>query len=327
MNPLPQARDIIIFFNDHAQGGRGRKHWEKILPALQDRFGQNGEFLKMSPKETISLAMAQERPYWVSIGGDGTLFETINQAMMLSGVNPELKHKIKIGAIGIGSSNDAQKPFSSEVSFRCAGFPARLDFENSRWHDIIQVDFNTGPAQVKTKYFNLNASLGITAQANAVFNEKSGVLGFLQRVSIPISILATAASTLARAKSHSLKIQFLDLENETHNRILQTHNVALIKSRFFSGDFRYPDQPLIDDGALDLHFVNSMSRIELWRCLGRLARGKFLGQPKTFSHRIRSCMIDSPNPIPFEMDGEVFWTHHLEVKVHRKALMLCPRSS
>ncbi len=315
---------VLVFYNGQARSGKSAAHWDKIHAALQVRFsGTPNDLVRVEADAPLNPSLGLARPNWIAVGGDGTLFAAVNHAMAL-GVKSKA---IKIGAIGTGSSNDAHKPRSQSPCAQLAGFPARLEFAQALPHDVMEAQFSAGNEAPQSKYFLLNASLGITALANYRFNQKRGLLGLMQKVSIPASIVATAASTLAGAKPFPLKVTVHDQAGEVKSYSATTHNVAVIKRRYFSGNFRYEENPRIDDGLLDLHFTDGMNRPELWRCLAGLARGRYLGQPKTHSTRIRDCRIELTEVLPIEMDGEVFTAKNLAFRVHGKALNLCPNHS
>ena len=57
--------------------------------------------------------------------------------------------------------------------------PVRMDIENAVLSDIGMVEFNSKEGYPKTKFFIANSSLGVTAQANYLFNQGDWVINFL----------------------------------------------------------------------------------------------------------------------------------------------------
>ena len=86
------------------------------------------------------------------------------------------------------------------------------------------------------KYFLLNASMGVTAEANNLFNNPDAVLKFLKKHFTGLAILYAAFRTIFSYKNFEAKIIFDSYETYSFN----ISNLSIIKSPNISGDLSYP---------------------------------------------------------------------------------------
>jgi diacylglycerol kinase family enzyme len=254
------------------------------------------------------------RVNFLACGGDGTVNLAVtsiveSKALSLGGA--------RLGAIGLGSSNDFHKPYGSLGRERIAGRPARLDFSRAAPHDLGQAIFPTG-----SRYFAINASVGVTAEANDLFNQSPGPISFLKRSWVDGAILASALLTFARYRNLELDV-VLDSGRE---RTTLLTNLGVIKNRHFSGSFRYESGPRPDDGRLAVHLCEGMGRAEMLRTLASLARGKFSGLGKTSSSDAAVAEVRSPEGKLFavETDGEITRAPSARFEVLSRRVYLCP---
>lgn len=306
-----------IILNSRCHGGTGQGRWRRLLESPE------GQELRESPcftggKEELS-AWIRERVSsgvrdFIVAGGDGTVHLALNQFFEMG-----LAQEIRLGAIGIGSSNDFHKPFLSEGRRKIAGFPCRLDFAHARKSDVGSVRIDGSEQAVR---FIVNSSVGVTAEANLKFNQGRGMLGFLKKNWTDGAIIAAALGTFAEYENRKLSVSV----QGTPARVLDVTNLGLVKNRFFSGSFRYdgPSVPEPDDGTLGFFLCTGMRKGEMFKTLMALSKGKFTGLPKTEHSRGSSFEISGEKPFALETDGEVTLANRASYEVIKEAISLCP---
>jgi diacylglycerol kinase family enzyme len=262
----------------------------------------------------IAAELARGATNFLACGGDGTLNLALNALMRL---DESARSRIKLGAIGLGSSNDFHKPNQAPERSEIAGRPARLAFDRARPHDVGCARFPQGK-----RYFAINASVGVTAEANDFFNHGGGGLQMLKKSWVDGAIVASALITFARYRNLLLE---LDFGADNSRKTLLT-NLGVIKNRHFSGSFRYDQGPGPDDGLFGIHVCEKMSRGEMLKALTGLARGRFSGLKKTSSIQAPFAEVHSAADQPFavETDGEVTRTTGVRFEILPKGISLCP---
>src|SRR3990172_6041274 len=118
---------MIIVVNPAASGGKGLRKWREIEPAVHERVGAAQVLVaasRSSAEAAVRTALLAGETDFVAAGGDGTV-NLLVQAIMELGAQ-SLLGSVRLGAIGLGSSNDFHKPFRQDRLVR--NVPVRLDF-------------------------------------------------------------------------------------------------------------------------------------------------------------------------------------------------------
>jgi diacylglycerol kinase family enzyme len=245
----------------------------------------------------------------VSAGGDGSMHILVN-TILKSKVNE--RYQLCLGAIGLGSSNDFLKPFGACLH----GIPVRIDYNGPCIaHDVGFVTYLNEDNEWREKYFVVNASFGLTAEANWYFNHPGGVLKWLKKVNTTSAILYTAFRTLIRHQNFSSRIGF------NHYRMaVPVSNINLLKLPFVSGSFRYNQNLLPDDGRLGLNACLGMNKAELLGTLYRLGCGRFDANNKRVTESVDRFHLCAPAPVVFECDGETDKVKEVRITLLPKAI-------
>ncbi|MBP6978618.1 MAG: diacylglycerol kinase family protein [Bacteroidales bacterium] len=306
---------IAILVNYSANHNRAEKRWNKIKEDILREIPVDCIVMEFHPpfdtEECIRILIQEHGIEGViSAGGDGSVNRVLNAIM-------NLKHsglpKIQLGAIGLGSSNDFLKP----VTTRVGGFPVRINVNQSSFADVGQVSFIKTDGQSSSLYFVVNASLGVTAEANLLFNKGDYFLNNMKSLSVKTAILYAALRTIIRFRNKSIQVLY-DRVEKTFNMT----NVSVVKNPNISGNFRYDQKILPDDGYLGLNYCHDMNKIELLRTLMDLFKGRFSGKRKRVSALVRQVKVDSPNFLALEVDGEVLLAKNIEFSILPGAIRL-----
>lgn len=257
---------------------------------------------------------------FVAAGGDGTVTLAANA---LQGLKSAC-----LGSVALGSSNDFHKPYQSPGRKSIEGIPCRLEFEAAFLHDLGEVEFWLPSGQVGKVFFIINSSLGLSAQANANFNQGGVFFNWIKKTSVNSAIFFTALKQLLTFTKIPIQIQWDQMPLQQAELI----NLGIIKNHYFAGDLRYdlPQPP--DNGLFGFHFFGTglhafkspVSRLQLIRTFLSLMKGKFNNLPHTLSHPCSEVTFQSAYPISLETDGEVRQVIQAKFTIRSKEIWVCP---
>lgn len=301
MSMLKSNTNVMrIFLNPYCNYGNSASRWEKVKEELRNRIGEFETEEILSPDEIVfqlSRALKNGEDMFIAAGGDGTVHLLLNAIMKLSD-NPHLT----IGAVGLGSSNDFHKPFRPEAFIN--GVPVRIDFENAFPCDVIRIEYQDIQGHLKTRFCLLNASIGITAEGNAIFNSHLIFLRMLQKISTKAAI--TAAALKAVFSYHNIPCQ-LNVNNGEEQDFFVS-NLGIIKNPHFTGSLCYDTPIEPDDGKLGINLCMDLSLFERIGMLVALHNHHFQGRAKTKSWMATRLSVKSEKLFALEMDGEIIHT-------------------
>jgi diacylglycerol kinase (ATP) len=260
----------------------------------------------------IRAARARGESEFIAAGGDGTVNLLLNAILE---TDPLDGTEVALGAIGLGSSNDFHKPFRSD-SF-VAGVPARVDSSRARARDVIRIDYGDPDGRPRRRFALINASLGITAEANFRFNAPGRLIRTARKLSIDAAIVAAVLQTLVSWRDVVCRLRIDGREEGT----FAVTNLGLIKNPHFAGSFCYDHEPA--DGALGIHLCARLSPIEAVGMLAALHRRRFRGRPKTRSWVGKGVLVEADRPFALEADGEVVRARRAEIRVLPRRIRCC----
>jgi diacylglycerol kinase (ATP) len=232
-------------------------------------------------------------------------------AIIKSGVD------VALGAIGLGSSNDFHKPFARDK--RIGGVPVRLDPAQAIRADVGKATLTDPSGVTRTRYFVLNASLGVVAQGNAFFNAPDMTLRALKKTSVELAIAYAGIVSIKRFKPIELKVSLDDQPLQP----MQLTAMGILKKIHFAGGMYYDTPVTANDGMFAVNVWEPMDRWSIVGLILALYRGQFTGRKHTQAYRTRRVRITADRPIDFELDGEVSLISQVDVQVVPGAVRLC----
>jgi diacylglycerol kinase family enzyme len=266
-------------------------------------------------RDRLRQAIEDGETDFVAAGGDGTVNTLLNSICEVARPNELIK--IRLGAVGLGSSNDFHKPFL-RAQF-VADVPCKVDFGNAYRRDVGRLTFGENGNRIH-RYFIANASSGVTAEANRFFNHPNVTLEFLKRVSTGAAILYAAVRTILLYRNFVCTIQVG--RNERHTTLLT--NLAVMKNPHVSGNFLYDTPVAPNNGAFAINLSECMSKLELLHLLYSLSHGRFTHLHHTQSWSQPSITISSTEPMVVEYDGEIVTARTAEFTVLQRHIQVCP---
>lgn len=306
---------MIVFLNTRAGYGKAASRWAAVERAVRERAGQL-EVREIDSAEAVRSwvreAAARGERAFVAAGGDGTVNLVANAIMALG--EPS---SVTLGAVGLGSSNDFHKPFS-ERSF-IAGIPARIDRANARPCDILRIDVANDEGSASTRFAVINASIGITAEANAAFNEPSALVRAARRLSVNAAIVAAVIETIAAYRDVECRLTI----DGADVGAFSVSSLGVIKNPHFAGSFCYDTPIAPDDGKLGINLCERLTRFQVLATLAALSRKRFSGRPKTRTWMGGRILVEGARDFALETDGEVTRARRAEFTVIPGMLRCC----
>lgn len=309
---------MLILLNESANGGRAAARWRPVEETLRSR-GRDFELHRTRSAEEAAARLREgiRRGHRVVVaaGGDGTVHGLLNS--LLDPGTDARRREVALGAIGLGSSNDFHKPFDPSRSI--ADVPARIRPERGTPADAGKAVLECADGRMRIRYFALNASLGLVAEANDRFNRGGALLDRLKRWNVEAAILGSAAVALRRFRPVRIALR-LDGGPEMRLRIA---SLAILKKVHFAGGMRYDTPVRPDDGWFDVNALEACGPVGLARATAALYRGRFRGLPRTRCWRAKSLTVTTDRPVPLETDGEILPVVSAEFRVVPKVIRIC----
>jgi diacylglycerol kinase (ATP) len=308
---------MLILVNPMAAGGTASKKWDKIKNMFT--IGNNSFRIYMVDGKTnfhdiMKDELTNGETDFIAAGGDGTVNYLLNE--LISVVTSKNFKNIRLGAIGIGSSNDFHKPFSNDQTL--FGIPTKIGFDSAKLRDIGCISYISEKKECK-KYFIINSSIGITADANYLFNNPDKILNKLKKVNTGLAILYSALKTIVKYKNIEIKIETSNEKQSTYSLA----NLGIVKNPHFSGNFRYQSPICYNNGKFDIHLCQNMSKIDILKLFVALQSGRVRNSEKFISWQADSLTISSSKEFAVEYDGEVIRTNSIKYNILKEYIKVC----
>ncbi len=290
---------MIIFLNKSAAGGRAEARWRQVQQQLPFTCTVTESL------SDIKMLYQQGARHFVAAGGDGTV--NILATYLIHTFSERELQEIQLGAIGIGSSNDYHKGLPAGQHI--AGFACRIDPRRAERRDVLAIETESG-----THYALLNIGIGFTAHANAIFNQKRGIISKVKRYSTTLAIALAIGKTLLRYAPEKCTITCEDASFET-----RLYNLNILKSPHVASGLCYPCPFVANSGTAAAHLIHNCS---IWSFIHKfilLAR-KNLSDPLEYLTTIRAI---SEQLFRIEFDGEVCLAKNASITVKKNLLNCC----
>jgi diacylglycerol kinase family enzyme len=309
---------MLVLLNPAAGGGRALARWRQVARSLNGQLGpfelcESGAPERVESRIAWCLRLGERR--FVAAGGDGTVNLLI--ASLVNVATPADLAEVRIGAVGLGSSNDFHKPFRNGGR---RGVPCRLDFGAAVLRDLGVLLYTDPDGVARRRCWINNASVGVTADGNYRFNQPDILLRWLKRVSTGAGIGYAALSALMAHRPRQLILQ----SDEGPVAAVSVSNLGVVKNPHFAGSLRYdsPFEPA--SGKFFVHLLAGQRPLRLLQALIGLARGRFAGRFGSRSWQATRLGIDAPAPFPIEVDGEVVLARRACFALRPGGLRVCP---
>jgi YegS/Rv2252/BmrU family lipid kinase len=294
---------IVFVVNPASANGATRKRWPEMARRAV-AAGLDGATLESEGPggvtELARRAAAEGARLVVVVGGDGTVHEAVNG---LVGQSAEL------GVIPMGTGKDFVRTF---------GIPSKLErvFEilkngRARAIDVGKVEFRAWDGSERAAYFANVASAGMSGAVAQRANATTKVLGGRA------SFLWATLAVFARWQNTEISV---DVDGERREGPML--DVIVANCQYLGGGMRMCPEAVPDDGFFDVLLIGDITKRDLALTLPKVYRGTHLPHPKAEAFRCRTVTVDSPAPLPIELDGEQPGTTPVRFEVVPGALRL-----
>ena len=100
------------------------------------------------------------------------------------------------------------------------------------------------------------------------------------------------------------------------------HDVIVANGRYLGGGMKMLPDAEPDDGLFDVLLIGDLTKRDLLLTLPKTYRGRHLPHPKATLLRGATVEIESPEPLPVELDGEQPGTTPVRFEIVPRALRL-----
>lgn len=234
-------------------------------------------------------------------GGDGTLHEVANAVKEANTIKYE---HICVGVIPCGSGNDFIKNFDNDSKFQ--SIDAQI-LGQSVYLDLIKAN---------DEYAVSVCNIGLDADAASNMH-KFKKLPFLSgSARYYLSVIYCLLNKLGKS---------LEVTIDNHIKLNGTYLLGVIANgHSYGGGYKCAPLAVVNDGIMDLCFVDNISRFKIMSLIGSYKIGEHLNNPKISKyityHKCSMVNIKSNDKLNVCIDGEIYSHNQVEISVEKNAL-------
>ena len=296
-----QVPDLILA-NPTAGGGLGRealprlkafaaeKHWSAEFRSAES----SAELARIAREEA---AGGRERIF--ALGGDGT-FQALLNAVAGSAT-------VSIGVLPAGGGNDLASALGLPLD------PVKAAEMLLRRGEAIPLD----AARVRTadgaeRMYMGGGGVGLDAEAARFAS------GVYRRMRGRSRYLLSAIRALGTFRGAYVRVS---LEGSEQTSLEGTALVlGVLNTPSYGGGLQLAPEASVEDGRLDLVFLENLSGLEIARMLPRLAVSGEIRTRRIHRHRVTRVRIETEQPCAFHADGEIVGMTAVEIAVVPRAM-------
>jgi YegS/Rv2252/BmrU family lipid kinase len=273
----------IFIVNESA--GRGKS--QKILPNIEEVCKKrNIEYeIRYITKEKSGYDIAQEYKEQENV-----IYVVGGDGTLTITLPALLQTKNKLGIIPAGSGNDTYRTIKSMPKGE------------------TQIDVG----KINDTYFINVACTGIDAEIGNNMDK-------LRNTIIPTSQLynASIVYTFAKFKYKKIKLKTSIKNIESKYTIL-----SICNGSYYGGGFKIAPKSRLEDGLLDIYYVEEMPKLKMIPLILKLKKGKHEGRRKVHKFRTNHIELEIEEETTFNVDGEKLTDKKFIIDVLPKAITL-----
>lgn len=271
-----------------------------LVPALR-RLLQHVDYdLRLTGHTGHAAQIAREASGYdtiVAVGGDGTVNEVLNGIMSRPGDD-----RPALGLIPTGSGNDTR---------RTLGVPEDIAEATLTVLSGRRRRFDVGVCN--GMYFNNSFSAGLDARVTAKAVEYKTTTS---RVGLWLYLTAAIHVVLNELYPYHVRVTWDGSETEETDLLI----VAATIGATYGGGFKVTPDAVPDDGLLEVCTIDPLSLPHALLRLPFMIIGKHTAMKVVHMSRRRSVLIESNDPMPAQIDGEVLLDRRFEISIMPKAV-------
>ncbi len=298
--------ELVFLVNPASANGSTGARWPEISRRAAEAGIVGETLLSTRPGELTDLterAVAEGARTIVAVGGDGTVYETLNGLMRADGAGVEL------AVIGRGTGKDFVKSHGIPTSLEGALETIRAG--RTRVVDAGRARYTAWDGSPADSWFANFGGAGISGAIARRANESSKALG--GRASF---VWATVA-VFARWRSEAVEIAVGD-----ERRSGRYFEILAMLGEYTAGGMRMAPGASVADGLLDAVLIGDVTKADFVRTFPKVYRGRHLGHPKIELLRAPAVLVEAERPLPVALDGEQPGTTPVTFEIVPNALRL-----
>jgi YegS/Rv2252/BmrU family lipid kinase len=280
-----------MIVNPASDSGRTARAWPEIASRARGHGLEVDARLTEAPGHATELARAALREgaeLIVTVGGDGTVSETVN------GFYADEQPVSATAALAVvmrGSGCDFARTFRipkrTDAALEVAAKGA------TRTVDLGRVSYTTQAGDRESRLFCNISSAGLTGEVAERVNRSGKPLG---------ATVAFAWGAIATFFGHRNSRFRVQIDERALDQI--SNNVIVGNCRYFAGGMKILPMAEPDDGMLDVLVWGDVGKLDLAMTLHKLYRGTHVNHPKSDFSRGVHVVVEPETPLPIEADGE-----------------------
>lgn len=294
--------NYVFIINPAAGKGKNADETARhIREFFKDRSDNISIYLSKCPGDAIRFGKEYPIPEgeevcFVACGGDGTFYETVNGAFGRPGAS--------FAVYPCGSGNDFIKSTGGKAE-------DYLDLEKLVNGTVKVFDAMECNGHICSNICNIGIDSVIADRINR-YKAIPGVSGSMAyNISAAVTIGGGAFGSLAKP----MKITFDDDEVFEDRCLFSVFG----NGRVYGGGYHAVPEARLDDGLIDFCTVTEIGILRIAKVIGVYKKGEHIGNPALAdilkTRRCSGAKIESPELLTVSIDGEIFKTKSIEVKM------------
>lgn len=286
--------------------GKLKKH-TSLTRELENVFSSHHVATKYTehPQHAIALAnafCAEQTDYLIAVGGDGTLNEVINGAMLSSNKN------VKIGVLPYGSGNDFVKTIAAPTT--AFGLAALIEMDQHKSIDLLHCAFTSPDGKPTERYCNNITDVGMGGDIAEQLSYSKKWLG------ASLTYQYYIIKTLLSYSTKSIQVKG---DNFLHEG--QVMNFCMCNGKYFGSGLGVSPHSIIDDGKMNLVCIGEVGLVDYIKNFAAIKKCEPLTHPQVFYATAKHLQIDGTKErLPIDLDGEFAGYTPMKVQVIPHAL-------
>ncbi len=265
-----------------------------LVPVIEQLLQSCPHDIRLTSRAGHAAEIAREAEGYdvlVAVGGDGTVHEVLNGIMARDEPRPAL------GVIPTGSGNDTRRMLGipedvAEATLTLAS-GTRRRFDVGRCNDV---------------YFNNSFAAGLDARVTAKAVEYKTTT---KRSGLWLYLTALIHVLLNELYSHHVRVSRDGGEPQEADILI----LAATIGSTYGGGFKITPDAVPDDGLLEVCTIDPLSLLQALLRMPFVVFGKHTRMKVVHMSRHRSIVIDSAEPMPAQVDGEVIMDRRFDVEL------------
>ncbi|HNV68903.1 MAG TPA: diacylglycerol kinase family protein [Candidatus Ozemobacteraceae bacterium] len=325
---------LHIFLNQTANRGGAGERWRLVEQELQRRARPYTAHVLQAPGDLDRLLpelWTQGARQFAAAGGDGTL-QLVVEAVMRH-VPGEQRGEIRLGAIGIGTSNDFHKkggvrpaaprtdgqpvvpPHAASSLWN--GVPCRLDEAAAHSHDVLELIVKKPDGTTETHWCLQAVHAGTIPVTNQNLTRGGGWCQWMYGHWYWLSLQMAAMHTLFSYAGFEAEIEVNSAS------ISGTFTgMTLLKRCNIAGQFVFATHRTPNDGQIDLAACRKVSGWRMIQLIIAFTEQGFAGHPEVEFRETSEVRAQFSAPQWIDYDGELVQAVEAQVRVLSAALTM-----